>query len=127
MSQSPTLYDTSPALALLDPWLRAHLPSLDEAVVRRFSQLVAGIFEQRSLLLETIAQSSAFRASDSSNTTQVRRIIRDARLTPISAVSRWRAEDASDMVGGIVNRPAASGRVHRRSGAPRGMLEPRRI
>jgi hypothetical protein len=80
VSQSPTLYDTSPALALIDPWLRAHLPTLDDAAVRRLSQLVSGIFEQRSLLLETIAQSSVFRASDSSNTTQVRRIIRDARL-----------------------------------------------
>jgi hypothetical protein len=81
MSQSHVLYDTSAALALLDPWLRTHLPKLDETVVHRFSQLVTGIFEQRSLLLETIAQSSAFTATDSSNTTQVRRIIRDARIS----------------------------------------------
>jgi hypothetical protein len=52
MSQSQALYDTSAALALLGPWLRAHLPRLDNAVVRRFSQLVTGIFEQRSLLNE---------------------------------------------------------------------------
>jgi hypothetical protein len=35
MNQSPSLYDTSAALALIDPWLRAHLPNLDEAVTRR--------------------------------------------------------------------------------------------
>jgi len=81
MNQSQTLYDTSAALALIDPWLRAHLPTLDEAVTRRFIHLVTAIFEQRSLLLETIAESSVFTATDSSNVTQVRRIIRDARIT----------------------------------------------
>jgi hypothetical protein len=81
MSQPPALYDTSAAVALIDPWLRSHLPALDDAVVRRFSQLVTGIFEQRSLLLETIAESSAFTATDTSNATQVRRIIRDARIS----------------------------------------------
>ncbi len=40
-----------------------------------------GIFEQRSLLLETIAESTAFAGTDSSNATQVRRIIRDARIS----------------------------------------------
>jgi hypothetical protein len=81
MDQSQSLYDTSAALALIDPWLRAHLPHLDAAVTRRFIQLVTGIFEQRSLLLETIAESTAFTGTDSSNVTQVRRIIRDARIT----------------------------------------------
>jgi hypothetical protein len=81
MNQSRSLYATSDALALLDPWLRTHLPTLDEAVTRRFIHLVAGIFEQRSLLLETIAESSVFTGTDSSNVTQVRRIIRDARIT----------------------------------------------
>jgi hypothetical protein len=81
MHQSETLYDSSAALALIDPWLRAHLPALDEAVTRRFVQLVTGIFEQRSLLLETIAEGSAFGGEESSNVTQVRRIIRDARIT----------------------------------------------
>jgi len=66
---------------LIDPWLRAHLPTLDAAVTRRFIQLVTGIFEQRSLLLETIADSTAFTGTDSSNVTQVRRIIRDVRIT----------------------------------------------
>jgi hypothetical protein len=50
-------------------------------VERRFIQLVTGIFEQRSLLLETIAESSVFTGADCSNVTQVRRIIRDARIT----------------------------------------------
>lgn len=81
MSQSAPLYDTSEALALLDPWLRQHLPALNEAVCRRFIQLVTGIFEQRSLLLEKIAESSVFTANETSNATQVRRIIRDERLT----------------------------------------------
>lgn len=81
MHQSPTLYDSSAALALIDPWLRAHLPVLDEAVSRRFIQLVTGIFEQRSLLLERISESSVFDGEESSNVTQVRRIIRDSRIT----------------------------------------------
>ena len=81
MHQAPPLYDTSAAVALLDPWLRTHLPMLDAAVARRFVQLVTGIFESRSLLLETIAQSSVFMGTDSSNVTQVRRIIRDTRIT----------------------------------------------
>jgi hypothetical protein len=81
MNQSPSLYASSDALALLEPWLRTHLPTLDEAVTRRFIQLVTGIFEQRSLLLETIAESSVFTGTDSSNVTQVRRIIRDARIS----------------------------------------------
>jgi hypothetical protein len=81
MNQSPSLYATSEALALLDPWLRAHLPTLEEAVTRRFIQLVTAIFEKRSLLLETIAESSVFTGTDSSNVTQVRRIIRDVRIT----------------------------------------------
>jgi hypothetical protein len=81
MNQSQALDDTSAALALIDPWLRAHLPALDAAVTRRFVQLVTGIFEQRSLLLSTIAESTAFAGTDSSNATQVRRIIRDARIS----------------------------------------------
>jgi hypothetical protein len=81
MNQSVTLYDNSAALALIEPWLRVHLPALPEAVARRFIQLVSGIFEQRSLLLEAISESSAFGGEDSSNVTQVRRIIRDSRIT----------------------------------------------
>jgi len=81
MNQSQALYDPSAALAVIDPWLRAHLPALDAAVTRRCIQLVTAIFEQRSLLLETIAERSIFTATDSSNLTQVRRIIRDARIT----------------------------------------------
>jgi hypothetical protein len=58
MNQSQALDDTSAVLALIDPWLRAHLPALDAAVTRRVAQLVTGIFEQRSLLLSTIAEST---------------------------------------------------------------------
>jgi Transposase DDE domain len=81
MNQSRPLYDTSPALALLDPWLRRHLPTLDPAVTRRLIQLVTGIFEQQSLLIEAIADASVFTGTDSSNATQVRRIVRDSRIT----------------------------------------------
>lgn len=81
MNQSAPLYVTAPALSLLDPWLRQHLPDLTPAVLRRFIQLVSGIFETRSLLIETIADSTAFQATASSNATQVRRILRDLRLT----------------------------------------------
>ena len=81
MNQSPPLYATSAALALIDPWLRDHLPTLNEAVTRRFVQLVTAIFEERSLLLESIAESSVFTGTDTSNVTQVRRIIRDRRIT----------------------------------------------
>lgn len=81
MNQSAPLYVTEPALSLLDPWLRQHLPDLTPAVLRRFIQLVSGIFETRSLLIETIADSTAFQSTASSNATQVRRILRDLRLT----------------------------------------------
>jgi hypothetical protein len=61
-------------LALIDPWLRAHLAALDAALTRRFVQLATGILEQRSLLLSTIAESTAFVGTNSSNATQVRPI-----------------------------------------------------
>jgi hypothetical protein len=75
------LYDSPSALSLIEPWLCQHLPDLESAVRRRFIQLVTGIFETRSLLIDTIADSSAFRATATSNATQVRRILRDLRLT----------------------------------------------
>src|SRR5262245_5033928 len=81
MSQSPTLYDDSPALQLMDPWMRKHLPAMDEGAKRRVIQLAAGIFEKRSVLVERIAESTAFQAETTSNETQVRRIIRDERIS----------------------------------------------
>ena len=81
MNQSRPLYDTSPALALLDPWLRRHLPPLKPALTRRIIQLVTGIFEQQSLLVDDIADASVFIGTESSNATQVRRILRDSRIT----------------------------------------------
>src|SRR5690349_14890524 len=68
-------------LATARPWLRAHLPDLDEAALRNFIQLATGIVEQHSLLLCEIAASSVFQASPESNYTQVQRIIRDQRLS----------------------------------------------
>jgi hypothetical protein len=55
---------------VVDPTARAHI-----------IQLAAGIFESHSALVANIASSSAFQANtESSNETQVRRILRDERL-----------------------------------------------
>src|SRR5919108_1838709 len=82
MCQPVSLYAHSPALQLLDPWMRKHLPKWDETATRRLIQLAAGIFERKSVLIEEIARSSAFNAPEqSSNETQVRRILRDERLS----------------------------------------------
>jgi Transposase DDE domain len=82
MCQSTPLYDLSPALQLLDPWMRARLPTIiDETARRRLIQLTAGIFETHSALVDTIATGTAFQAEEiSSNETQVRRILRDERI-----------------------------------------------
>jgi hypothetical protein len=82
MCQSKELYPYSPALQLLDPWMRKHLPNWDETATRRLIQLAAGIFERRSVLIEEIARSSAFNAAEqTSNETQVRRVLRDERIS----------------------------------------------
>jgi len=82
MCQSHALYPYSPALQLLDPWMRKHLPNWDETATRRLIQLAAGIFEQKSVLVEEIARSTAFNAAEqTSNETQVRRILRDERIS----------------------------------------------
>jgi hypothetical protein len=81
MCQSEPLYDYSPALQLLDPWMRNHLPNWDETATPRLIQLAAGIFERKSVLIEEIARATAFNAPEqSSNETQVRRILRDERI-----------------------------------------------
>ena len=82
MCQPSALYAASPALQLLEPWMQPRLPKvIDPAARQHIIQLVAGIFERRSALVATIAQASAFQANtDSSNETQVRRILRDERL-----------------------------------------------
>jgi hypothetical protein len=81
MRQPRQLYADSPSVQLLEPWMRKHLPQLDETVIRRLIQLTTGIFEQRSALLERIAEGSAFTANSVSNLTQVGRILRDERIT----------------------------------------------
>ena len=80
MGQSPALYADSRAVQLLEPWIRRHLAATNETVLRRFIQLTTGIFEQRSVLMERIAEGNAFRATMERNTTQVRRILRDTRI-----------------------------------------------
>lgn len=82
MCQSQPVYHESPALALLQPWMLARLPKVVDPTARaHIIQLAAGIFESHSALVADIAGSSAFQANtDSSNETQVRRILRDERL-----------------------------------------------
>lgn len=82
MCQSLPVYHDSPSLALLEPWMRARLPKVvDETARAHIIQLAAGIFESHSALVSNIAASSAFQATtESSNETQVRRILRDERL-----------------------------------------------
>jgi hypothetical protein len=82
MCQSRPVYHDSPSLALLEPWMLARLPKIvDENARHHIIQLAAGIFESHSALVSTIASSSAFQANtESSNETQVRRILRDERL-----------------------------------------------
>jgi Transposase DDE domain len=82
MCQPEALYAYSPALQLIDPWMRKHLPDWDEIAIRRLIQLAAGIFERKSVLIEEIARASAFHAPEhTSNETQVRRILRDERIS----------------------------------------------
>jgi hypothetical protein len=82
MCQPEALYPYSPALQLLDPWMRKHLPTWDETATSRLIQLAAGIFERKSVLIEEIARSTAFNAAEqTSNETQVRRIVRDERIS----------------------------------------------
>ena len=82
MCQSNALYAASPALQLLEPWMQPRLPKVVDPIARQhIIQLVTGIFERQSALITQIAKSSAFQANtDSSNETQVRRILRDERL-----------------------------------------------
>ena len=82
MCQSSPLYDLSPAFKLLAPWMQPRLPKIvDPAARHRLIQLCAGIFEQHSALVATIAAGTAFQANtESSNETQVRRILRDERI-----------------------------------------------
>jgi hypothetical protein len=82
MCQSESLYAYSPALQLLDPWMWKHLPQWDEIATHRLIQLASGIFERKSVLLEEVARSTAFNAAEqTSNETQVRRILRGERIS----------------------------------------------
>lgn len=91
MCQSKALYAASPALQLLEPWMQARLPKVVDPTARQhIIQLAAGIFERQSALVAQIAKSSAASANtDSSNETQVRRILRDERLFVCSVYYRF--------------------------------------
>lgn len=81
MSQSPVVYQQSAVLELIEPWMRAHLPPLARGAAWHLIQLVSAIFEQQSVILDEMADSSVFSATAESNLTHVRRIIRDNRIT----------------------------------------------
>jgi len=81
MGQSSPLYAESSVAQVVAPWLTERLPRLDPTVLHRLVQLTTGILEHQSLLIEEIARGSAFRATAESNATQVRRIVRDTRLS----------------------------------------------
>jgi Transposase DDE domain len=87
MCQPSVLYAASPALQLLEPWMQPRLPKVVDPTARQhIIQLTAGIFERQSALIANIAKATAFQANtDSSNETQVRRILRDERLFLASA------------------------------------------
>ena len=82
MCQSLPVYHESRSLALLQPWMLARLPKVVDPTARaHIIQLAAGIFESHSALGATIASTTAFQANtESSNETQVRRLLRDERL-----------------------------------------------
>ena len=82
MCQPSALYVPSSALQLIEPWMQPRLPKVVDPTARQhIIQLAAGIFERQSALVANIAKASAFQANtDSSNETQVRRILRDERL-----------------------------------------------
>jgi len=82
MCQPSALYATSPALHLLEPWMQLRLPKVVDPIARQhIIQLAAGILERQSALVANIAKATAFQANtDSSNETQVRRILRDERV-----------------------------------------------
>jgi hypothetical protein len=69
-------------MQLLEPWMQARLPKVVDPTARQhIIQLAAGIFERQSALIASIAKATPFQANtDSSNETQVRRILRDERL-----------------------------------------------
>lgn len=81
MGQEHSLYDDSPTAQIIQPWISRHLPRLDPTALHHLVQLVSGLLEHQSVLIEEIARGSAFRANAESNATQVRRIIRDTRLS----------------------------------------------
>ena len=81
MDQSSPLYAESSVAQVVAPWLADHLPTIDPTVLHRLVQRTTGILEHQSLLIEEIACGSAFRATAESNATQVRRIVRDMRLS----------------------------------------------
>ena len=82
MCQPSAVYATSTALHLLEPWMQPRLPKVVDPTARQhIIQLAAGILERQSALVANIARATAFQANtDSSNETQVRRILRDERL-----------------------------------------------
>lgn len=81
MESAPLVYADSPTAQCISPWIRLHLPTLHPVVQHRLIQLATGLMETVDVRVEQLATGSAFRATPVSNATQVRRILRDERLT----------------------------------------------
>lgn len=81
MESTTLLYAQSPTAQQIAPWFSQHLPQLDPIVRHRLIQLTTGLMESVDVRVAQIATGSAFRATPVSNATQVRRILRDPRLT----------------------------------------------
>ncbi len=81
MESASAVYINSPTAQLVAPWIAEHLPDLDPVVQHRLTQLTTGLMEMTDVRIEQIAQGSAFQAKTTSNETQVRRIMRDPRLS----------------------------------------------
>jgi hypothetical protein len=83
MGQEHSLYDDSPTAQMVHPWISRHLPRLDPTALHHLVQLVSGLLEHQSVLIEEIARGSAFRANPESNATQVRRIMTDPSIKTV--------------------------------------------
>lgn len=81
MESAPALYADSPTATLIAPWLTQHLGALDPTARHHLIQLTTGLMETIDVRVDRLATGSAFRATPVSNATQVRRILRDDRLT----------------------------------------------
>lgn len=102
MESASALYPHSPTAQLIAPWICQHLPALDPVVRHRLIQLTTGLMETVDVRVAHIATGSAFRATPVSNATQVRRILRDPRLTVATVLDPLIQSILADFAGDTV-------------------------